>query len=289
MINQIQLRSLQTQSGKIAICAFDHRGSLSSMLGVNALDSFGRKSMEQFKETCMSAFSPVCSGVLVDEEYGTSSLSARDPSCGLLMTLERFSYDSTDPETLPEIFALDGIERIVARGAGVKFFLDYHPSEPLAEEKRAYVSSLFRRTRQLGSVFLVEPVMYHPKTQSREEFVHEFPKTQLKMVHEFGSLCDVLKIQFPMLADEVFDPVVAGERCNAITTASSVPWIILSRETPFERYLRGLEIALKNGCTGFAVGRALWQEVGSLATEKEQHEFIRTTAVNRLHALMNLL
>jgi tagatose-1,6-bisphosphate aldolase len=61
---------------------------------------------------------------------------------------------------------------------------------------------------------------------------------------------------------------------------SAVPWTLLSGEDSFEMFQKQLRVACQNGCSGYLVGRALWQEAVHLQGE-EQDAFLRGEASKR--------
>lgn len=90
------------------------------------------------------------------------------------------------------------------------------------EEEAERVKSISADCREQGLKFLLE--------------VFDCPAEKLD---SFGA--DILKLKFP----------------GAKTTT---PWVLLSGGVSFEEFTRQLAEAVKNGCRGVAVGRALWQD-----------------------------
>jgi tagatose-1,6-bisphosphate aldolase len=75
--------------------------------------------------------------------------------------------------------------------------------------------------------------------------------------------------------------------CAEVSTAASVPWILLSAAVSFEMYERQIIAACQAGASGIAVGRAVWQEAVTL-NGQSRIDFLRTTArerITRLNAL----
>ena len=74
------------------------------------------------------------------------------------------------------------------------------------------------------------------------------------------------------------------EACQEVSSASIVPWILLSAAVDYETYLRQVTVACQAGASGIAVGRAVWKEAVNLDGE-ERIEFLRTTARQRISRL----
>jgi tagatose-1,6-bisphosphate aldolase len=97
---------------------------------------------------------------------------------------------------------------------------------------------------------------------------------------------DVLKAEFPL---DTADPDESQweAACAEITSVSVTPWILLSAAVAFETFIRQITIACKEGASGIAVGRAVWQEaVGMDGTPRL--DFLRTTGRERLARLTTL-
>lgn len=283
----MRLDELKTSSGHFTIAAFDQRGSLAKLLGVDPARQSGHEELSQLKTQFMETFSPICSAVLVDMDFGKESLRKRDPRAGLLLTLEDYDYASEQREALP-LFKNDwGVPHIAERQAAVKLLLYYHPESKTAEEKVRIVQDLHAQCKEWNVPFLLEPVLY--PLNSDEAFVQRFFDLQLQMAKTFDPMCDVLKLEFPVPAEQEIDAPEVGRRCIRLTESLHVPWIILSRGMTYERYIRALEIALKNGASGFAVGRAVWKEVGNLPTWEERKQFIQTVGRERMLRLIELV
>jgi tagatose-1,6-bisphosphate aldolase len=95
---------------------------------------------------------------------------------------------------------------------------------------------------------------------------------------------DLFKAEFPL---DIADDSEWAAACADVSTASSVPWILLSGAASFSTYLRQVATACQAGASGIAVGRAVWQEaVHMQATERSA--FLLKTARSRLARLSAL-
>lgn len=88
-------------------------------------------------------------------------------------------------------------------------------------EKEA-VKKIGEECRKEGMIFLLE--------------VFNCPESELE---DFGA--DILKLKFP-------------------GTKVKTPWVLLSAGVSFEEYKQQVKVVGNNGCSGIAVGRALWQD-----------------------------
>ncbi len=282
------ISQLQTSSGMFTIAACDQRSSLAKILGANPEVEAGKTILEEVKSLFVGTFSPLCSSILVDPEFGLPSVEKKSSDCGLLLSLERSSYSLEDPENMPLLYDRWGVSEIAHHDAAVKLLLSYHPQSIHAQQKQQFVQDIFEQAKKEQTPLLLE-IILHPLNGDKESLMQNFVSLQLQAVQDFTSRCDVLKLEFPLGEREVFDDVVVAQRCQALSETSSVPWILLSHGMGYERFLSAVEIAVQRGARGFAVGRAVWKEIGEYATWEEQEEFVRTVAKQRMQTLVNVV
>jgi len=285
----MDLKTLQTSSGKFTIAAFDQRASLAKLLGVDPQEESGKSLLIEFKNVFMETFSPICSAVLVDPEFGLPSLEKKSASSGLLMSLEKAAYTIDDKEAVPELNPEWMVEDVAKHNAAVKFVLYYNPESKNAQKKRELVKQIYESSKQAGVPFLFEVILHNLETQTEKELADHHPALQLQTVTDFTGMCDVLKLEFPLLPNEVLDETLAAQACKKISETATVPWIILSKGMGYERFIVALNIEMQNGASGFAVGRAVWKEIGDLADSQQQLQFIRTTAKERMNQLIQIV
>ena len=280
------LHALQTENNRFTIAACDQRASLAKLLGVDPQTTSGIETLKQVKNLFMEVFSPICSAVLTDPEFGLPRIEKKSPNAGLLLSLESSPYDPKEapPENLPPLYPHWGVPEIAEHGAAVKLLLFYHPHAPNSEEKREWVGKVFGHCQAHHIPFVFEPLVYTEAESTLSLF-----EAQLQTAKDFTHLCDVLKLEFPVSVSEDFSSKLAAQRCKTISEHVHVPWIVLSRGMGYERFILAIDTAMKNGASGFAVGRAVWKELGEFPTWKEQEQFVRTTAKDRMKKLISIV
>jgi len=264
----------------MTIAAFDHRGSLAEILHTDPHTDKGKQTLSQFKVWCMELFSPMCSGVLVDMDFGEQSLQKKDPNTSLLLSLEAYDYSVHDPIALPLFNKNWNVGDIAKNNALVKLILFDHPNSPNSLKKQELVQRLYEQSKSAQTQFLLEPILHD--IEGKKTF-----EDYLEMIRIYTPMCDVLKLEFPFFG-ETPDTNAAHDRCAQITEAATVPWVLLSRGCDYDVFRTGLITALTNGASGFAVGRALWKEIGSLPTDEERLTFLQTTARSHMSDLVAL-
>lgn len=290
----MKLSSLQTSNKHFTISAFDHRNSLIKLLQLDTSDDERvTQQMIEVKTLFMQVFSPLSSAVLTDPIYGKHTVQDKAPDCGLLMSLEESGYDA-DKSEIPKLLPDWGIAGVKGFQSAAKFLLYFNPNEKNAQAKIDMVQTLYVQSKDQAVPFLLEVVLYQLKGES--EFEKNWHNLQLQVVETFTYHCDVLKMEYPGLYAESDEQ--AGVMCQAVSQASKAPWIILSRGMQYDRFVTSLEISMRSGASGFAVGRAVWQEIDQFALEKTGSwqatldglkHFLELTAVNRLEALINIV
>jgi tagatose 1,6-diphosphate aldolase len=278
----MNLSSIQNEKGLFTIAAFDHRGSLAEKLGLDLKTDQGKETLIKLKILFMEAFSSMCSGVLVDPEYGFPAIDRKAKNTGLILSLESSGYG--DQHTaLPTLIPNWGIENVRNNYAVAKLLVYYHPGEENAEKKKKLVAELGEYAHHEGISFLVEPLIFNP-FGTEELSKTEFQAAQVTMVQDLRSYCDVIKLQYP--GDAL--------ACATITAELDIPWILLSRSMPYAKFKEALKVALENGAKGFAAGRSVWQEISELKKEensvnlKEIEHFLNTTGKDRMQELIDL-
>ncbi len=279
----MNLQTIQTPAGFFTIAPFDHRGSLAKMFDLNIQDQTTQHIVTELKILFMEAFSGMCSGVLVDPEFGFPAIAHKAPNTGLILTLEASDY-SGDKNAVPTIIPGWSVHHVKSNYAVAKLLMYYHPAEPNAIAKKKLLIELYQSCKYEDISFLVEPIMFNPKS-SEPLSKAEYQEAHLQTLQEFQKYCDVLKIQYP--GDAL--------ACATITAELDVPWILLSRGMNYEEFANALRISMENGAKGFAAGRSVWQEIGQLRLSDGTPDlekikvFLNTTGKQRITELIQIV
>ncbi len=248
----MNLNTIQTPEGLFTIAPFDHRGSLAQMFGMDIQTETAQHVVTQLKVLFMEAFSEMCSGVLVDPEFGFPAIAKKAPNTGLIMTLEASDYTG-NKSLVPTLIQNWNVHQVKSNYAVAKLLIYYHPMEANALQKKKLVIELYHSCKYEGISFLVEPIIYNPNG-SEPLNKADNQDAQLQTCQEFQKYCDVLKIQYP--GDAL--------ACATMTAELDIPWILLSRGMKHDEFVTALRVCMENGAKGFAAGRSVWQEIGEL-------------------------
>jgi tagatose-1,6-bisphosphate aldolase len=281
-----KIRSLQqcsTPEGAIAVLALDHRGNLRKMLCPSAPDTVSEEQLTGFKQLVVGALAPAATAVLLDAEFGAAQCVASGKlpgKTGLVVSVEATGYTGDPAARLSRLMPDWGVAKAKRMGASaVKLLVYYHPEANTCSEIEALVQQTAQECREQDLPLFLEPLSYSPDPVQKKLAPSERRRVVIETARRLTSLGgDVLKAEFPVDYQVDTDDKTWAEACAELTAASCVPWVLLSASAEFDTFLRMVRVACQQGCTGVAVGRAVWQEAtGLLGNEREQflHEVAR--------------
>lgn len=279
----MNLSTIARPDGFFTISAFDHRGSLAKMFGIDQTDPEAGPLLTQLKILFMKAFSDLSSGVLVDPLYGFPAVDIKDENCGLLLSLESSGY-TDEKSAVPTLIPNWSVRHVKNNYAVAKILVYFHPQDKNADAKRKLLQELYQFCQHEDIAFLIEPIIFNPNGSEALDKA-EFQEIQLQTCQEFQRYCDILKIEYP--GDAL--------SCATLTAELDVPWIVLSRGVSFDEFVVAVQTSLESGAKGFAVGRAIWQEIGEMrhaetvADYQKIEEFLMTIGRERLQQLLELV
>jgi tagatose-1,6-bisphosphate aldolase len=284
-----KLRGLQQISsgrGTITVLALDHRQNLRK-----ANPAFNDDAdLSRFKMDVTSALASKATAVLLDPEVSAAQAVAErviPGHVGLVVAVESTGYTGSATERRPQIIPGWSVAKAKRMGASaVKLLVYYHPDSTTASEIEAFVKQVADDCARADLVLMLEPLSFSldenrklSSDEKQEVVIETARRLTLPGV-------DILKAEFPL---DAHDP--DGSRwlaaCEAISSASRVPWILLSAAVDYDTYLRQVTVACQAGASGIAVGRAVWQEAVTLAAG-ERKEFLHRVARRRLSRLASL-
>ena len=289
-----KLRGLQqcTSSHSTFTClALDHRQNLRRALNPADPNSVSDTDLSRFKLDVTSSLAGVATAVLLDPEFSAAQAIAAGAIPGsipFIVAVESTGYVGEPTARQSQILPGWSVEKAKRMGASmIKLLVYYHPDSPTASEIEAFVKQVADECARLDLGIMLEPLSYPlevDKKLSSAEKRYVVTETARRLTIPG---IDVLKAEFPL--DPVTDPLESSwaKACAEISSASRVPWILLSAAVDYETYLRQVKVACQAGASGIAVGRAVWQEAVTL-TGQERMAFLVNTARPRLETLTKL-
>lgn len=283
------LQQCSQPAGAFAILAADHRGNLRDALQQYSSEPITDAVLTDFKSTIIKSLSETGSAVLLDPEYSIAQLIASNivsGQRGLLVGIEKTGY-SGDPNARENSLLPDwGVHKAKRLGAtGIKLLVHYHPESPTASQIEALVSQAVEACKQNEVPLFLEPLGYSLDPNQKKLSSAERRAVVVESAKRFSALgIDILKAEFPLDVEVDSDESTWEEACAELSAASSVPWILLSGAASYETYLRQVTAACRNGASGAAVGRAIWQEAIPLKGA-ERETFMRDVAYRRMERI----
>ena len=279
------LQQISSKRGTITALALDHRQNLRKANPAFMDDS----ELSRFKLDVTKALAHRATAVLLDPEVSAAQAIASRaiPNVGLVVAVESTGYTGDATARHAQIIPGWSVEKAKRMGASaVKLLVYYHPDSPTAKELEDFTARISEECSQYDLVLMLEPLSYsldENKKLSSEEKRYVVVETAKRLT---PLNVDVLKAEFPLGVDET-DSRVWADACAEISSASTVPWILLSAAVDYEVFLQQVVIACNAGASGIAVGRAVWKEAVTMSSD-DRLTFLRSTAKYRISRLTSL-
>ena len=278
------LQALARPSGAFAMLAVDQREAMRAMFAEYQDGPVSDGQVADFKLAAIRALTPHASAVLVDRQFAwerTVAERAVDPGCGLIAAADEFL---PGPDELVGDVRIDAAvepDRVREQGAAaMKLLVLWRPDEP-AEQRVAMVRAFVARCQAAGLASIIEPISRKP----RDGRPWDWNAGVLAAASELGGLgADLYKAEVPLHGEG--DEAAIRQGCAALTRALPCPWVVLSSGVPQELFPRAVELACKEGASGFLAGRAVWRAV---IGQRDMAAALQADAAPRLRALAELV
>ncbi len=290
-----KLRGLQrctTAGGAMSVLALDHRDNLRRSLNPSDPGSVSFPVMTQFKLDVVSPLAPNASAVLLDPEAGAAQCVAAGvlPSdTGVLVAVDATGYSGEKYKRKSTLLPGWNAAKVKKMGAdAVKLLVYYHPDTESARETEELVRKTAGECSDLDILFVVEPLSYSQDPDKNKLSSNEKRDVVIKTAENLTMEgVDILKAEFPLDAGTVTDETAWDQACRELSSASTVPWVLLSAGVSYEAYLRQVTVACNAGASGVAAGRAVWAEAASV-TGPERSNFLHRIGRKRMQKLTSL-
>jgi len=280
------LQQISSTRGTFTALALDHRQNLRKANPAFVDDEH----LSRFKLDVTAALASEATAVLLDPEVSAAQAVAERAipnHVGLVVAVESTGYTGEATARRAQIIPGWSVEKARRMGASaIKLLVYYHPDSPTAKAIEDFTSKVAQECAQQDLVLMLEPLSYsldENKKLSSDEKRQVVVETA-KRLTTLG--VDILKAEFPLDLKEA-DEAKWMDACQEISSASVVPWILLSAAVDYETFVGQVTVACKAGASGIAVGRAVWQEAVSM-TGEERSEFLHKVARPRISRLTSL-
>jgi sulfofructosephosphate aldolase len=281
---QRDLSLLARPSGAFAMLAVDQREAMRNMFAEHQQEPVTDEQVTSFKLAATQILSPYASGVLVDKQFAFDRVveeKAVAPGCGLIAAADHFIPAYGEVVGQVEIDAAVVPEEVKAQGAvALKLLVIYRPDGDPGKRIRM-VEEFLDRCHSAGLISLIEPVSRKPA----DGRAWDWDEGVIAAAKELGSLgVDLYKAEVPLRGQGDEDKI--RRRCSTLTKLISSPWVVLSSGVPHDLFPKAVELACREGASGFLAGRAVWASViGSDDIERD----LREISVSRLQRLCEVV
>jgi len=290
------LQQLVNGKGILSVCAIDHRESLKRALNEKNPGAVSYQEMVNFKVDLSQAIAGSASAVLLDPIYGAAQAIASGTlpgHTGLLVSLEKTGYTGEATARITELLPDWNVKKIKRLGASAVKLLIYFrvDLEAVASKQLELVKKVATQCIDEDIPLLVESVTYPTEEEKGNPgiFSKKKPELVIEAARRLTSLpIDVLKSEFPADIDYETNDTRLEMSCRQLSQASRLPWVLLSAGADFRRFKKEVEIACRNGASGFMAGRALWQEATHIRSREDRKTFFKNETATRLLELTGM-
>lgn len=280
------LQQISSKRGTFTTLALDHRQNLRKANPAFVKD----EELLRFKLDVTRTLADRATAVLLDPEVSAAQAIAQRAipnNIGLVVAVESTGYTGDATARQAQIIPGWSVEKAKRMGASaIKLLVYYHPDSPTASEIESFTKNISEDCAKYDLALMLEPLSFsldEKKKLSSEEKRYVVVESA-KRLAPLG--VDILKAEFPLDVTET-DQNIWTEACAEISTASSIPWILLSAAVDYEVFLQQVVVACNAGASGIAVGRAVWKEAVTMKGDK-RIKFLRTIGRHRISRLTSL-
>jgi sulfofructosephosphate aldolase len=265
----VTLAAIARPSGALAMVAMDQRESLRQMfaraLGTPAVPG---TLLVEFKIAVAEELSPFASALLLDPEFGGVAMTRL--ACPGIVAADALEYSE------PGVVSDTRFERAVltATAAAAAKLLVLWRRDGQRQRRVAMTRDFVRACREARLLAIVEGVVRQDDDELLLEAARELA----------GCGPDVYKAEVPGFGKAAGDET--ARRCERITKAIDVPWVVLSAGVAMDDFPAAVQAACRGGASGFLAGRAIWSDaVGA----PDVRAALRERAAPRLQRLAEIV
>ena len=268
----IHLKKLCTDNKHFQMLAVDQRPPIFNIISKAKGRKHNYAEVVECKRLITTNLSHLATAILMDHHYSLSNILQYNNSKGLVITLEEHSFVETAKGRFSENIDNWSVEKIKkAGGDAVKVLAWYRPDAEAKsiEHQKKYVKQVGLECEKYNIPFLLELLVY--PFQDDENHTKEYQEQKQKKsrhvidsVKEFAKdeyKVDIFKLESPVDSDQL-ENEISGETELAFKELSEAtndkPWVVLSSGMGKDSFYKCLELAYKNGASGYLAGRTIW-------------------------------
>lgn len=299
----IHLKKICNDNNHFQMLAVDQRPPIFNIIK----EATGKEStydqVVECKRLIASNLSHLATAVLMDPHYSISNILNNNNSKGLVITLEEHKFLETAKGRYSENINNWSVEKIKkAGGDAVKVLAWYRPDAEIKsiEHQKQYVQQIGEQCEKYNIPFLLELLVY--PFQDDENHTTEYQEQKLKntqhvidSVKEFAKKkykVDIFKLESPVDSSALQGDISMETEAafsNLAEATNDKPWVVLSSGMDKESFYKCLELAYKNGASGYLAGRTIWLDAfNSYPDIKMVENGLKTDSINYVNKLNEL-
>ena len=265
----MSLAAIARPSGALAMVAMDQRESLRQMFERALGPNLPGSTLVDFKVAVAEELSPYASALLLDTHFGMQAMARMQ--CPLIVAADALEYGE------PGVVSDTRFDRAPLRGtsAVAAKLLVVWRRDAQRGRRVAMTRDFVRACHGAKLLAIVEGVARRDDDDLLLEAAREL------------AACgpDVYKAEVPGFGKASLEET--ARRCEQITQAIDVPWVVLSAGVTLEDFPNSVEAACRGGASGFLAGRAIWSD--AVASWPAVRAALRERAVPRLQRLAEIV
>lgn len=258
--------------GRYLMLALDQRISFAKMLRTK-----NRKKIISVKKEIIETIGRRASAILLDPIYCKKLV--RYANKPVLFCMEKSGHKTIGRARKTELQKGFGVKAAKKLGASaIKLNLQYNPhiSTKILRWQQAIAKKTGNDCKKNRIPFLLEIIIYpidskFNRTEETLQSINEFKKKEYNV--------SIFKLEYPG----------SNAGCRQITQMlGKKPWVLLSAGKQIDTFAQELRTAMKNGCSGFLAGRAIWQDGLKIRNDTKRREWFIQKGVKNINRLVNI-
>ncbi|MDX6768158.1 MAG: tagatose 1,6-diphosphate aldolase [Elusimicrobiota bacterium] len=286
------LRQITDDKGRFKVFALDQSNSFKKALRALAekLGKPAEPTYEQIRDCkieMVKVLSPLSSAVLLDVNFGARQAlnSLAFPKTVGLIVRSEASKDAGIPSEYEPGWSVEKIKKMGAAAVKLLVYLDVEDKNN-TKAQLAFVEKLSKACREQDILLMTEELSFPRKGEDKKTPAYKARKVNniIEATKLIGPHTDILKLEYPAnMGDDSEQQQV--ENLGRLNEAAMRPWVLLSAGERFDVFAKQVELAMKAGCSGYMAGRAIFNEYFEQPTAAARHNFLQTTAMDRMKLL----
>ena len=299
----IHLKKLCTNKNHFQMLAVDQRPPIFNLITNATGEDYTYPQVVECKRLITEHLSCLSTAILMDPHYSLSNILKFNQSKGLVITLEEHNFVETKKGRYSRNIDNWSVEKIKkAGGDAVKVLAWYRPDaeEKSIEHQRKYVRKIGMECEEYSIPFLLELLVY-PFQDDKNHTIEYEEQKQKKSRHVIDSVKEFAKDEYKVDIFKLESPVdssdLKGEISESTESAfrelseatNDKPWVVLSSGMGKDSFYRCLELAYKNGASGYLAGRTIWLDaLNNYPNIAKVEEGLKNDSINYVDKLNEL-